>query len=215
MKLNSKSREGARGYSRQAGLLELNQDNLPMAQIGGTTKVGSPTTDQLQLGVSFPNVQSAIDDLTTLYQVPINGVVMFADDTRTPEGINMIERLVFSGEAKSNSPVYVYGIPLAVTKGDNHELITTKAFTALNNYKAAGIAIKNVVKVSGSNSQLDVTFNDTHHHENYQFEDNGIKIVGSTTSVAVAGYGSWSKIGTQTINFTGADTTIHYYKRIS
>lgn len=216
MKLNSKTREGARGYSRQAGLLELNQDNLPLGQIGGTTKVGSPTTDQLQLGVEFPNVQSAIDDITTLYQVPINGVVMFADDaTRTPAGISMIERLEISGETKKAGVVYVYGIPVAVNKGDNQDLITTNAFTILNKYKDAGIAIRKVEKVAGSNKQLDVTFNDTHHHENYIYRDNGISIIGSTTSVAVPGYGTWSKIGTQTLNFASADTTIHYYKRIS
>lgn len=214
MKLNSKTREGARGYSRQAGLLELSQANLPLAQIKGTTKFGSPTTDQLQLGVEFPNVQSAIDDIVQLYQTPINGVVIYSDDTRTPDGVNMIERLVFSGAATA-SPVYVYGIPVAVVVGDNQDSITTKALAVLNKYKDAGIAIKSVEKVSGVNSQLDVTFNDTHPHENYSYTGNGVSIQGSTTSVAVPGYGTWSKIGTQVLTFTGADTTLHYFKRLS
>lgn len=214
MNFNSKTREGARGYSRQAGILELSQSNLPIAQIMGTTKVGSPTTDQLQLGVEFPNVQSAIDDIVTMYQVPINGVVAFTDDTKTPEGSNMIERLVFSGSATA-SPIYVYGIPVIVQKGDNNELVATKALATLNKYKDAGIAIKKAEKVSGTNNQLDVTFNDVHAHDNFTYRGNGISIVGSTTSEAIPGYGLWTKIGTQLLTFDSKNTTLHYYKRIS
>ena len=214
MKLRSKTREGAKGYSRNAGILEITQANLPLAQIKGTTKIGSPTVDQLQLGVEFPNVQSAIDDIVQLYQTPVNGVVIYSDDTKTPEGASMVERLVFTGEAKA-SPVYVYGIPVAVSVGDNQDSVTTKALAVLNKYKDAGIAIRNVEKVAGVNSQLDVTFTDTHPHENYSYSGGGITITGTTTSDAVPGYGTWSKIGTQVLTFTGADTTLHYYKRIA
>lgn len=211
----SKTREGAKVFSRRAGTEELSQDNFPLAQIGGTTKIGSPTVDQLQLGVEFPNVQSAIDDLVQLYQTPINGVVIYTDDIKTPAGINMTERLVISGEATS-TVTYVYGIPVPILVGDNHESVTTKALAVLNKYKDAGIAIRQVGKVAGSNSQLDVTFNDTNPHENYRYSNNGITIQGTTQSVAVPGYGTWSKIGEQDVTFTGGSTTkLYYHKRVA
>ena len=214
-KILSKTREGARAYSRRAGITELSQDNLPLAQIGGTMKIGSPTVDQLQLGIDFPNAQSAIEDLVHLYQTPINGVVIYTDSTKTPAGASMIERLVVSGESTS-TVTYVYGIPVPVTVGENQDSVTAKILAVLNKYKTAGIAIRDVKLVSGSNSQLDVTFNDTNPHENYRYSNNGITIQGSTQSAAVPGYGTWSKIGEQDVSFTGVSTTkLYYYKRVA
>lgn len=213
MLLKSKTREAARNYSRQAGLHELNQANFPLAQIKGTSKIGSPTVDQLQLGVEFPNVQSAIDDLVQLYQTPVNGVIMTDDASYNPSGTNMIERLTISGVAKT-SIVYVYGIPVAVGIGDNDVAVTVSVLNVLNKYKNAGIAIKNAVAVAGVNNQIDVTFMDTNPHENYNYSDSGISIRGATSTTAVPGYGSWRIIGTTTIKDTDNNNTVlTYHKR--
>lgn len=214
MEIISKSRESARSYSRQAGVTQLSQDNLPLAQIGGTTKVGSPTVDQLQLGVDYPNVQSAVDDLTQLYQTPIDGVVTFTERTRTPDGINMIERLVVTGEATSTI-TYVYGIPVPILVGDNQDSVTAKIITVLNKYKDAGIAFRKIEKPAGVNSQIDVTFTDTNPHENHRYSNNGITIQGSTIEHARPGYGTWSKVGEQKLTLNSVETTFYYYKRVS
>lgn len=213
--MKSKTREAARAYSRQASIHSISQANLPLAQISGTQKVGSVSVDQLGKGIDFPNVQSAIDDLTNLYQTPINGVVMYTDSAKTPAGISMIERLTVSGESTGTS-VEVYGIKIAIGVGENQDLVTTKIIAELDKYKDKGIAFKSVTKTSGSNSKIDVQFLDTNPHDNFVFRGNGMTIVGTTETTAVPGYGTWSKIGEQDVKFgSEAATKLYYYKRIA
>lgn len=212
--LRSKTREGAFNYSRKASLIELNQANLPLGQIGGTTKVGSPTVDQLGLGFELASVQSAIDDVVNSYQVPVNGVVILNEPSQTPTGVHMIERLEINGVAQE-SIVYVYGIPVKVEIEESNVAITTKVIATLNSYKDKGIAIRDVQAVAGVNNQVDVTFTDTNPHDNYFYDENGVVIAGSTSTAAVPGYGTWAKIGESEITLTGstAKTTLYYFKR--
>ena len=215
MKFNSKTREGAKSFSRQASAVEISQDNLPLAQIGGTQKVGSVTVDQLGMGVEFPTVQSAIDDIVNLYQTPINGVVTYASDTVTPQGVNMTERLLFSG-VPLNGVIEVYGLQVPIKSTDSISVIVDNVYKLLTSYKDKGVAFKDIVKTVGVSNQLDVTFIDTNKHNNYVYQGSGLTVTGTTSTNAVAGYGTWTNIGTSNItDSTGASTTLHYYKRIS
>lgn len=213
MNFISKTREGAKVFSRQSGTHELDQTNLPGAMLSSTSKMGTASVDQLQLGVDYPNTQSAIDDLVNAYQVPINCVVTFADSLTTPGGDSMEEELVFTGEA-TGTLIHVYGVPVQVDIGDNAVAVSTKALAVLNKYKDAKIAIKTAVAVPGFNDKLKVSFLDTNPHANYNYSSAGITIAGLTTTPAKPGYGSWTKIGTGIIkDGSGADVTLHYYKR--
>lgn len=213
--MKTKTREASKAYSREAGLHSISQANLPVAQISGTQKVGSATVDQLGLGVSFPNVQSAIDDLTNLYQIPINGIVIYADSAKKPEGVSMVEQLTVSGET-TGTTIEVYGIKIKVGLKENQDAVTTKIITELNKYKDKKIAFKRVEKTAGSNFKIDVEFLDTNPHEPYEFRGNGITFLGSVTTPAVPGYGTWTKIGEQDVTFSGqAATKLYYHKRVA
>ena len=218
----SKTREGGRDYSRRAGFHELSLDNTPAGQIKGTTKIGAVSVDQLQLGVQFPNVQSAIDDIANLYQHPIGAVVASDDQNIDFSGVNMVERLTVSGTvtggpAGSDTFVEVYGIPVKVQVGQNDVAVTIEVLKVLNTYKTNGIAIKDVIATSGVNNAADVTFLDTKPHKNYLYNKNGISIIGQTSTAAIPGYGTWAKIGSADIDGVtgGTKVKLHYFKRVA
>lgn len=210
----SKTREGAKVFSRQAKALELDQHDLYEGQIKGVAKIGSPTVDSLQLGVEFPNVQSAIEDIANSYQVPISGVSFFMND-QPPGGTQMVERITVIGTA-AETFVEIYGIKVKVNIGDNQNNITTAIKAKLDEYKANKIAISDVTAVSGAGNQLDVKFIDTNNHVNYQYLRSDVKITGATSTRAVPGYGTWTKLGHTNITDTeGGTTQVFAYRRIS
>lgn len=218
----SKTREGGRDYSRRAGLHELSLDNIPAGQILGIGQIGGATVDQLQQGIKFPNVQSAIDDLANMYQVPVGMVVSSDNASISLAGVNMVERLTITGVVTggpqgSDTFIEVYGIPVKVQVGQNDVAVTVEVLKVLNTYKTNGIAIKDVKATSGVNTSIDVTFLDTKPHKNYLYNKNGISVIGETSTAAVPGYGSWAKVGTMQIDgvSAGSKLMLHYFKRIS
>lgn len=210
----SKTREGAKVFTRSAGASELSQDNFPVAQLAGTSKIGTPTVEQLQLGIDYPNVQSAIDDLVNIYQLPIDSIISTDSNVFTLEGVNMVEELTVTGQA-SSTLIEVYGVPVAVTIGDNEVAITNKILAKLNLYKDKNVAFKTVALKPGANNVLEVTFLDTNPHLNLNYTNIGLSIVGITTTPAKSGYGTWTKIGTSIIDglLAGSKITLHYFKR--
>lgn len=211
---NSRTRDGSKVFSREAGTIAFNQQNVASPLVGGSERIGGVTVDQLQLGADYPNVQSAIDGVINLYQVPVNGVVAYTDQSQTPAGVQMTEELTITGTA-SDTVALVYGIPVALVIGDNDATITDKVIAVLDKYKANGIAFKSVSKVSGSNNKISVTFLDTNPHPNYFYQNVNLIIQGITTTQAVPGYGSWSFIGTSTITNPGGSgtTTLYHHRR--
>jgi hypothetical protein len=220
---NSKTREGSKVFSRQAGAIELDQDNLPIGTQTGTNKIGAVTVDQLELGVGFPNVQSAINDLANLYQIPIGAVYTVVEDTsiadQTPKGVSMTERLTVVGTATADSKVIsVYGIPVILEVGDNRAQISTKIVQTLTPYKNKNIAFNSVSLVSGQDNQIEVVFIDTNTHNNFNAIYDGITITGETITTAKQGYGTWTYIGESPIAEPFPIETaikLKYYKRIA
>lgn len=209
----SKTREGSKCYSREAALLEVSQDNFPLGQVGDKVKIGSLGVDQLKKYSQFPNIQSALDDIVNLYQVPIGGVVILKDITATPSGIKMQEELTFDGSA-TGGEIECYGLRIKVNAGDNKTTVRTKVFNFLNtNFTNETVAFDEV-KEEGD-SKLRVTFIDTNPHDNYSYSNNGITITGSTLTPAKPGYGSWSKIGESTMEnpTTAGEDKLYYWMR--
>lgn len=211
--MNTKTREGGKCYSRDSAFIVLDQSTLPLAQVGSVNKVGAVNVDQLKVGATEPNVQSAISDLTNMYQVHVGGVVIHHVDNENPAGVSMSERLTFVGTAEFDF-IECYGVGVKVTVGDNAGLVKDKVYNELSKLKDSNMVFSAVTKTAGSDSQLDITFIDTNPHDNYVIDKDGISIVGSTTTVAKPGYGTWIKIGTSTITPTqGQNPTLYYWKR--
>lgn len=219
---NTKTREGAKLFSRKCGAIELDTANISKTTQSGMNPIGSPTVRQLELGVAFPNVQSAIEDLANNYQIPINGVMtIVGDDTvadQTPKWVPMTEQLIITGNATELSKViHVYGIPVILNVGDNKSAIAGKIVTTLTPYKLKNIAFESVSKASGYEDRIDVRFIDTNPHPNFNAEYDGITINGTTTTQAVSGYGTWTYLGQSPITTLAVAGAINlkYYKRIA
>lgn len=219
----SKTRESAKVFSREAGAISFDQTNISKTTIGGTDPIGSASIEQLELGVSFPNTQSAIADISNSFQHQINEVITVAELAGTaaiaPGGVSMVMRLTIDGNSTNNGIIKVFGIPVPVTQNMNRAAITDKVIEELNKYKDDKIAFRSVSKLSGNDNKIDVTFIDTLEHQLIRIEDNGITITSEESTPARGGYGQWQYLGSNTIGtpaVSGAPVTIlKYYKRIA
>ena len=96
----SKTQSLSQNFSRWANFLKFatTKDNIIS---GNTQPYGSPTIKQTQDGIFYPNVQSAIDDVASLYTLPINSVVINTDGI-SPAGKQQIDRYTFTGVVAVN-----------------------------------------------------------------------------------------------------------------
>ncbi|MGL4522758.1 MAG: hypothetical protein ACRCWQ_09435 [Bacilli bacterium] len=219
-KIISKTREGSRSFSPQAVTHELDQSNLPDAFVSGKQKIGSVTVDELGVGINYPSVQSAISDITNMFQTRIGQVLVFDDASGIdPNGVSMTEQLTITCDSPAGGAngklVMVYGIPVAVDVGNNESAITTKIIAELQKYRDNNIAFKSIKATTGINNKIDVEFIDTVPHQNFMASTNGVNVIGTTQTSAVPGYGTWSKIAEQSIPGTtsGATVKLNYYRR--
>lgn len=212
----TKTHSSSQNWSREADQLDFNTTRLPQTTVSGRQSIGAPSVDQSIHGKYTSNVQSAIEDIAVLFPVKINQVIMMEDGT-IPDGNPMIERLTIEGTAGSE-PVFVYGFPVKVEAGDNRATVTQRVFDELQTVMAQGNFFKSITKVSGAENQIDVEFPDTRVHDNFNFTSpfGSLTILGSTLQEAVAGYGTWTKVGTFEVTNpdTSVKTKINYFKRI-
>lgn len=210
----TKTRSASRNWSREADQLDFNNTRLSQSLVSSRQSIGAASTDQSIKGKYTPNVQSALEDMASMFPVKVNQVIMMMDGY-SPEGVSMIERLVIDGTA-GVEPVSVYGIPVKVESGDNKSTITTKIYDALQILQSEDKFFKSISRVSGVDDQLDVEFLDTRPHDNFDYAEGTITINGSTIQDAVPGYGVWARIGSFELDDgAGGKNKIHYFQRTS
>lgn len=209
----TKTMENAKNWSRESDNISFDNSRLSQSLVSGRQAIGSPSVEQSEKGNISPNVQSAIEDMAQMFPVSINQIILM-EDGNEPGGSAMIERLTIEGSADFGS-LYVYGIPVKTTPGDNRATITQKVFDALQIQQGNNKLFKSVTKVTGQENQLDVEFLDTKVHDNFSTSANEIVITGETLQAAVPGYGTWTRLGSVDIkNDDNKITKAYYFKRI-
>ncbi|AZU98598.1 GP11 baseplate wedge protein [Acinetobacter baumannii] len=190
--------------------------------VGNNQPVGSPTIRSTAKGVTYPNVQAAIDDVASLYELPLNTVII-TDDGIAPGGRPQQDEFKFAGIVSypgksTNDPVQFNFLGFAVTVlvGETGEMVAAKVLRELQIAMANKLVI-NRVNFGASNDILQIVYNDCQKHVIEEFVECGIRITQTVLTPARTGYGVWSRLGTQTIKLDGAtgDSVLYYYKRVS
>ncbi len=188
--------------------------------VGNNQPYGSLTINQTAVGVNYPNVQAAIDDMPALYTLPLNTIISNVDGI-SPAGTSQIDEFKFTGQIKDPSkltgdPIQFnfYGFPTTVLVGDTGEEVAGKVKLQLELAKSAGKVINNVI-FGATLDILQIKYNDFQTHVLDQTVQYSVKVVQTTISPAKSGYGVWSRVGTQTITLDGASapTLFYYFKR--
>lgn len=205
--------------SRDAGFHKF-ETQLNNIIIGNNTPYGSATIEQLKHGVEYPNVQSAIDDVYTLSVLPINTVII-NDDGISPAGLSQTDTFVFSGIVKDEmkptgdkSIFDFYGIPVEVLVGDTAEEVASKTKFQIETYISKNIGFS-VVQSGASLDILQITYSDYKNHNLKPFTSKNIGVVPSISSPAKHGYGTWTRLGTESKTLSGGTgaITLYYFKR--
>lgn len=211
----SKTQSLSKNISRDAAYHEYKTGQNIL--VGNTIPIGSGSIDQSTLGVSYPNVQDAIGDVVSLFEMPINSVVINTDGI-SPEGVSQADIYKFSGTVRgtigTDVIVQVFGIPVPCKGGDTADEFTTKAKVVLDSYAFSNKYFSSVA--APTPSEIQITYNDFKPHVLNTYVDQGIKVEQIINSPARPGYGQWQKIGTQNLSLDGQpDTPVFYFKRIN
>lgn len=214
----TKTREGAKVPSREADFLQYNMGTKDPV-IGGKRSIGDANIDQTRRGVFYPNVQSAIDDLYSLTQLPINGIYMSAEDA-PPIAIQQVESITFSGTVLNPDPdqtkatIHVYGYPFIFDNTTNAATVCETVFNFFNDMVTEEKLFDIVTRKGVNGDILECRFIDAVAHPVTSSTENGITLSGSIDVPARAGYGTWSKLGTADLPVT-PPVAVFYFKRIA
>lgn len=219
--MTSKTLESARNTSRHATHIEYM--TRPGTQIMGARNIGGPTVDSFIDGISYPNVQSAIDELQTLTTIPIDGIYTSPVQV-SPEGVRQAEMLTFSGSVLPSefdkSVIRVYGIPFVVDNDTNADVVCDIVLAKFEQMRDDGILFYSVQRQTGTTTPiLEVQFIDSVTHGNIEnFSSWGINVQREVTVPGKPGYGNWEYMGKETKTLTGGAVTdpfdLYYFKRI-
>lgn len=217
--LSSKTREGAKVSSRDADFLQYEMGNKDPV-IGGKRSIGGLNVDQTRRGFFNPSLQSAVDDLYSLTQLPVNAVFSSTVDA-PPIAIQQVESITFSGTVTNPNPdetqatIHVYGYPFVFDNTTNASTVCETVFNYFNDQLAANNIVFDHVERKGTNGDiLECRFIDAVSHPVTNTIENGITQTGSIDVQAQAGYGTWSKLGSVDLAVTPA-VTLFYFKRIA
>ena len=209
----------SQNYSRDASHHEFDVKAGSII-VGNTQPYGSPTIDQVNKGVLYPNVQSAIDDMAALFVMPINSIVINSDGI-SPAGVAQVDRFKLTGVVASEGKVAgqktiinVFGFYTEVTVGDTAEEAASKIKFTMELASQKGLAL-NEVTTGTTLDIIQVRYNDFQQHNLKAFTDQGITVTPTTVTPPKAGYGMWTKIGTETKNLDASQgpITFYYFRR--
>ncbi|QPI17858.1 baseplate wedge subunit tail pin [Pectobacterium phage POP12] len=215
----SKTREGAKVPSREANYLQFNPDNK-LPDIGGKRAIGGVNVDQTRLGVLYPNIQSAIDDLySQIHQVPVNAVISLTVD-QPPVAVQQVESITFSGSVSSTEfeatkeVIHVYGYPFMFPLNTNASTICETVYNFFNTLVASEQVFDFVARKGANGDILEVRFIDCLPHERTDSTEHGVTMSGNIDVQAQSGYGTWSKLGTTDLAVT-PPVPLYHFKRIA
>lgn len=189
--------------------------------VGNNQPYGTVSISQTAKGVMHPNVQSAIDDVASLFATKINQVIINTDGI-SPAGVPQVDTYTFTGVVQSEgkpegTPVLinVFGFMVEVKVGDTAEEVAIKALAKLQAVTVDGIVFNEVITTNSTNV-IQVKYIDYKNHELKPYSTFGITITPSIISPASVGHGSWLRIGTQILTLNGSSdpVTLYYFKRV-
>lgn len=218
----SLSRSKAGVISRLADYLQFRLNPNKTDFVAGQRVVGGPSASQTQLGIFYPTVQGAIDDLVGRCDLPVNTVVINTDGL-PPGFTNQTDQLKFSGVVQgapgSEQMIYVLGFPVKVAEGDTDIAVAAKAHAVLTDAVVNSIAISSVEIDSTDSTVLNITYNDYQTHIYQPVPQYGISITQTIVVEGKAGYGNWARMGTVDQTLTGGEVdgniTLYYFRRES
>lgn len=218
----SLSRSKAGVISRLADYLQFRLNPNKTDFVAGQRGVGGPSASQTQLGIFYPTVQGAIDDLVGRCDLPVNSVVINTDGL-PPGFTNQTDQLKFSGIVQgtpgSEQMIYVLGFPVKVVEGDTDIAVAAKAHAVLTDAVVNSIAISSVEIDSTDSTVLNITYNDYQTHIYQPVPQYGISITQTIVVEGKAGYGNWARMGTVDQTLTGGEVdgniTLYYFRRES
>lgn len=218
----SLSRSKAGVISRLADYLQFRLNPNKIDFVAGQRAVGGPSASQTQLGIFYPTVQGAIDDLVGRCDLPVNSVVINTDGL-PPGFTNQTDQLKFSGVVQgapgSEQMIYVLGFPVKVAEGDTDIAVAAKAHAVLTDAVVNSIAISSVEIDSTDSTVLNITYNDYQTHIYQPVSQYGISITQTIVVEGKAGYGNWARMGTVDQTLTGGEVdgniTLYYFRRES
>lgn len=192
--------------------------------IAAVNPIGAVTLDQIARGVNTPNVQSAIDDLSSIAFTDVGGIQTNVTGI-SPAGVQQTTRATFSGVVNIQDPLYqvqpssrivtILGIPVTIDQGETADDVATKFSTSLQTYATNGIAVSNVTQNTSSPILVDFTHLDSYNHYYDSVSINGITVDFTILSPAKYGYGDWLAIGQEDKTFSDNTVTFHYFQRLS
>ena len=224
----SKSLGLSNNYSNTADAIEYRTDSKVIA-LANKNPVGALTLDQMARGFTSSNVQSAIDDLSSMSFMDVGGVQINTTGV-SPAGVQQTTRATFSGAVAIEDPlsdvsatssstriVNILGVSITLDQGETADHVATKFADALQIYSTKGIAVDTVQQNTTVPTIVDFRHLDYYNHYFDSIYINGITISFTILSPAKYGYGDWFKIGQEDKTFGDSSSTIsfHYYQRLS
>ena len=204
--------------SNKASHISFNPGNNILS--GNTQAVGSVSVSQSFEGILQPNVQAAIDDVVSLFELPIDHVITNTSGI-SPAGQRQVDNITFTGVVKLDGKatgdkvqLNTYGFWTEVTVGDSADEAVAKIKVTLDLAKGDG-KVFNDVSVGSQLNILQISYNDFQPHVLKEYTNNGIKISQSIQSPAKSGYGTWLRLGSEDKSFTSGNITLHYFRRDS
>lgn len=218
----SKTTSLSQNFSRYANNI-VYLDTKGSTLVGDSQPVGSVTVKQTIDGVFTPSVQAALDDIVSLYTLPINSVVVNTDGV-SPQSIQQVDSFAFSGSVvydglTAGAPVKFnfLGFYIDVEVGDSADEVASKTKIYLDTVVGSG-SVFNSVNFGASLNILQIQYNDVQTHNIDEIVNIGITATPTTISPAKGGYGVWEKIGTESKDLDGSTTTdptiFYYFKRV-
>lgn len=217
--MKSKSQLLSQNWSDAAGFTKYNVLENSIL-VGNQLPIGSLSIDQSSSGFSEANVQDAIGDLAAAFELPL-GSVLVNDTGISPGGIQQSDTIAFTGSV--NAPgknlgetvnVNLYGIFVEAVQGDTSDEFTAKAKIVLDS-----LAFENKIFTSVEApiaGQIQVQYIDYKPHTLKQYTSQGITVTQTVDSPPRVGYGSWERLGSQTLTLDGASdpVVLYYFKRV-
>ena len=217
----SKNITSASNYNRDSAFLSFTSDKNETL-VGNNQPLGSVTISELYKGVDYSNVQSALNSIQSLYTVDINSVMINTDGIN-PAGVSQYDSFKFVGTATDSTKQIgdklkfnFYGLYVDVLNGDSAEEVASKVKSAIE-AEITKTHVFNTVAVGQSLDTITVSYIDYNNHTLTDIENLSVTVEYSNISPAKSGYGTWKRLGTQTLTLDGASepVTLHYFKRIS
>ncbi|QOI66656.1 hypothetical protein [Erwinia phage FBB1] len=221
--IRTKTREGAKVSSRNADAIEYRQ-NLNNPLVGDTNDIGGIGNEQIEKGIWYPNVQSALEDLSSLILGNIGDVDINTTGT-SPQGVQQLGNVKFSGTVAfiteqtetTSKIVEIMGIPVTLESGETADQVAVKFVNAVKPYINDNKLFAQIEQMSSDPTTVEFRHIDYRDHTYTNQKMYGIEANFTLSSPARKGVGTWIKLGQEAKTFEGADdpVTLHYFKRLA